>query len=308
MLFAVHSCSEPGADTIPAADLVVSIPFRALRVLLPGEVFSATPGLAAEGAPRAARAWPEVATGKSVGRGGRPGTHALSGRARDGAGPRELPVREQRGVWAGPERAGSPGRAAELPPCCAMAVSVPGYSPSFKRPPEIVRLRRKRSRDLGAALPSALPEPAPRRAALAAGLPLRPFPTAGGRGGAAATIARRNPFARLDNRPQVADEAREEPLRGPQVAPGPVSLRVGQLGVRGGNGREQPPQPDVLSLGVGGGWLPSKTCKKDLGRDTPEGTSKGPQNWDGKPQNQSSHHPSRPFSRALEITVDMENC
>ncbi|XP_031220268.1 protein downstream neighbor of Son isoform X2 [Mastomys coucha] len=103
-----------------------------------------------------------------------------------------------------------------------MAVSVPGYSPSFKRPPEIVRLRRKRSRDHGAAVPSALPEPAPRRAALAAGLPLRPFPTAGGRGGAAATIARRNPFARLDNRPRVADEAREEPLRGPQGAPGPL--------------------------------------------------------------------------------------
>lgn len=157
----------------------------------------------------------------------RPGTHALSGRARGGAEPREPPVREQRGVWAGPERAGSPSRAAELLPCCAMAVSVPGYSPSFKRPPEIVRLRRKRSRDLGAAVPSSLPEPAPRRAALAAGLPLRPFPTAGGRGGVAATIARRNPFARLDNRPRVADEDHEEPLRGPQGAPGPVSLRVG---------------------------------------------------------------------------------
>ncbi|XP_076799270.1 protein downstream neighbor of Son isoform X1 [Arvicanthis niloticus] len=103
-----------------------------------------------------------------------------------------------------------------------MAVSVPGYSPSFKRPPEIVRLRRKRSRDLGAAVPSSLPEPAPRRAALAAGLPLRPFPTAGGRGGVAATIARRNPFARLDNRPRVADEDHEEPLRGPQGAPGPL--------------------------------------------------------------------------------------
>ncbi|XP_040606416.1 protein downstream neighbor of Son [Mesocricetus auratus] len=100
-----------------------------------------------------------------------------------------------------------------------MAVSVPGYSPSFKRPPEIVRLRRKRPRDRGAAVPPALPEPTPRRAALAAGLPLRPFPTAGGRGGAA-TVARRNPFARLDNRPRVADEAREEPSRGPQGAPG----------------------------------------------------------------------------------------
>lgn len=101
-----------------------------------------------------------------------------------------------------------------------MAVSVPGYSPSFKRPPEIVRLRRKRSRNHGAAVPSALPEPTPRRAALAAGLPLRSFPSSGGRGGAAATVARRNPFARLDNRPRVADEVREQPSRGPQGAPG----------------------------------------------------------------------------------------
>ncbi|KAL1788751.1 downstream neighbor of Son [Sigmodon hispidus] len=100
-----------------------------------------------------------------------------------------------------------------------MAVSVPGYSPSFKKPPEIVRLRRKRSRSHDAAVPSALPEPTPRRAALAAGLPLRPFPTAGGRGGAAATVPRRNPFARLDNRPRVADETCEEPSRGPRGAP-----------------------------------------------------------------------------------------
>ncbi|XP_036059428.1 protein downstream neighbor of Son isoform X2 [Onychomys torridus] len=101
-----------------------------------------------------------------------------------------------------------------------MAVPLPGYSPSFKRPPEIVRLRRKRSRSHGAAVPPALREPTPRRAALAAGLPLRPFPTAGGRGGAASAAGpRRNPFARLDNRPRVADEAREEPSRGPQGAP-----------------------------------------------------------------------------------------
>ncbi|KAL6083365.1 hypothetical protein STEG23_011771 [Scotinomys teguina] len=100
-----------------------------------------------------------------------------------------------------------------------MAVPLPGYSPSFKRPPEIVRLRRKRSLSHSAAVPSALPEPTPRRAALAAGLPLRPFPTAGGRGGATATVPRRNPFARLDNRPRVTDEAREEPSRGPQGAP-----------------------------------------------------------------------------------------
>ncbi|XP_050020744.1 protein downstream neighbor of Son [Alexandromys fortis] len=120
---------------------------------------------------------------------------------------------------AGPGRSGSAGRTAGTPPRCAMAVSVPGYSPSFKRPPEIVRLRRKRSRNHSAAVPSALPEPTPRRAALAAGLPLRSFPSSGGRGGAA-TVARRNPFARLDNRPRVANEAREQPSRGPQGAPG----------------------------------------------------------------------------------------
>lgn len=179
-----------------------------------------------------------------------------------GAGPPEPPVREQRGVWAGPERAGSPGWVAGLPRCCAMAVSVPGYSPSFKRPPERVRLRRKRSRDHGAAVAAPLPEPAPRRAALAAGLPLRPFPTAGGRGGAASTITRRNPFARLDNWPRVSDEALEEPLRGPQGASGPVSLRVRQPGVRGGNGREQPPQADVLNRGWGGGGCPRRPVRR----------------------------------------------
>ncbi|OBS68173.1 hypothetical protein A6R68_03289 [Neotoma lepida] len=134
-----------------------------------------------------------------------------------------------------------------------MAVPLPGYSPSFKRPPETVRLRRKRSRSHGAAVPSALPEPTPRRAALAAGLPLRPFPTAGSRGGAAATVPRRNPFARLDNRPRVADESRAEPPRGPQGAPDSVSLHAGQPGVSGGNGREQPSRPGVLS---GGGDCP----------------------------------------------------
>uniref|UniRef100_A0A8C4LFT9 Downstream neighbor of SON n=1 Tax=Equus asinus asinus TaxID=83772 RepID=A0A8C4LFT9_EQUAS len=102
-----------------------------------------------------------------------------------------------------------------------MALSVPGYSPSFKRPPETLRLRRKRARSRGA--PSR-PEPAPRRAALEAGLPLRPFPAAAaGRGGGPAA-APRNPFARLDNRPRAAAEPPEEPARGQQEAPGPVSV------------------------------------------------------------------------------------
>uniref|UniRef100_F6WEV1 DNA replication fork stabilization factor DONSON n=1 Tax=Equus caballus TaxID=9796 RepID=F6WEV1_HORSE len=99
-----------------------------------------------------------------------------------------------------------------------MALSVPGYSPSFKRPPETLRLRRKRARSRGA--PSR-PEPAPRRAALEAGLPLRPFPAAAGRGGGPAA-APRNPFARLDNRPRAAAEPPGEPARGQQEAPGPL--------------------------------------------------------------------------------------
>ncbi|KAM5281683.1 protein downstream neighbor of Son [Ctenodactylus gundi] len=89
-----------------------------------------------------------------------------------------------------------------------MDVSVPGYSPSFKRPPAVVRLRRRRARSPGAAAsPPALLEPAPRRAALAAGLPRRPFPAASGSaGGDGPPAARRNPFARLDNRPQAPAE------------------------------------------------------------------------------------------------------
>ncbi|KAF5927528.1 protein downstream neighbor of Son [Diceros bicornis minor] len=101
-----------------------------------------------------------------------------------------------------------------------MALSVPGYSPSFKKPPETLRLRRKRARSLRAPpLPGERPEPAPRRAALAAGLLLRPFPAAGRGGGPAA--APRNPFARLDNRPRAAAEPPDGPPRGQEEAPGP---------------------------------------------------------------------------------------
>ncbi|XP_054434012.1 protein downstream neighbor of Son [Pteronotus mesoamericanus] len=105
-----------------------------------------------------------------------------------------------------------------------MAFSVPGYSPSFKKPPETLRLRRKRVRSLGADLSAGeRPEPEPRRAVLAAGLPLRPFPAAAGRGGGGPGPAGRNPFARLDNRPQAAAETPDVPPRGPQQAPGPFS-------------------------------------------------------------------------------------
>lgn len=125
------------------------------------------------------------------------------------------------------------GGRASGPSAPAMAVSVPGYSPSFKKPPETLRLRRKRARSGGdAAAPSpALPEPAPRRAALAAGLPLRPFPAGPGRSGFPAA-ARRNPFARLDNRPRVAaepsDEAPERVSGGsPAGTPRPAGPRTG---------------------------------------------------------------------------------
>lgn len=106
-----------------------------------------------------------------------------------------------------------------------MAFSVPGYSPSFKKPPETLRLRRKRVRSLGADLSAGeRPEPEPRRAALEAGLPLRPFPAAAaGRGGGGPGPAGRNPFARLDNRPRAAAEPHNVPPRGPEQAPGPFS-------------------------------------------------------------------------------------
>uniref|UniRef100_A0A8C8X074 DNA replication fork stabilization factor DONSON n=1 Tax=Panthera leo TaxID=9689 RepID=A0A8C8X074_PANLE len=103
-----------------------------------------------------------------------------------------------------------------------MALSVPGYSPSFRKPPETLRLRRKRVRSLeAAASPREQPEPAPRRAALAAGLLLRPFPAAAGRGGGDPAAARRNPFARLDNRPPAAAESPDGPPRGQQEAQDP---------------------------------------------------------------------------------------
>ncbi|XP_076975003.1 protein downstream neighbor of Son [Tamandua tetradactyla] len=104
-----------------------------------------------------------------------------------------------------------------------MALLVPGYSPGFRKPPETLRLRRKRPRNHGAAT-SQSPEAAARRAALAAGLPLRPFPAAGrggGGGGAGPPAARRNPFARLDNRPSLAAGNPDGPPLSQQEAPGP---------------------------------------------------------------------------------------
>lgn len=147
---------------------------------------------------------------------------------------------------AGSARAGSGSEVLSQgpppPPPRVMAFSVPGYSPSFKKPPETLRLRRKRVRSLGADLSGGeRPEPEPRRAALAAGLPLRPFPAAAGRGGGGPGPAGRNPFARLDNRPRAAAEPHDVPPRGLQQAPGPVSAgargRGLRAGDRGGSGR-----------------------------------------------------------------------
>ncbi|XP_074156817.1 protein downstream neighbor of Son isoform X4 [Sminthopsis crassicaudata] len=96
-----------------------------------------------------------------------------------------------------------------------MSVTVPGYSPSFKKPAETLRLRRKRARNpadtgpVAAFSPESPAELGPRRAALAAGLRLRPFPSSGSRsGGVAAASLRRNPFARLDNSPRPTVGAR----------------------------------------------------------------------------------------------------
>uniref|UniRef100_A0A2K5UML2 Protein downstream neighbor of Son n=1 Tax=Macaca fascicularis TaxID=9541 RepID=A0A2K5UML2_MACFA len=88
-----------------------------------------------------------------------------------------------------------------------VALSVPCYSPSFRKPTE------KGPEPWSCRLPPReLPEPAARRAALAAGLHLRPFPAAGDRGGGGGpAAAQRNPFARLDNRPRVAAELPDGP-------------------------------------------------------------------------------------------------
>lgn len=105
-------------------------------------------------------------------------------------------------------------------PPLVMAFPVSGYSPSFKRPPEILRLRRKRARTHEAAASSSPELPGPRLAALTAGLPLRPFPAAAGRG-RCAPEPRRNPFARLDNRPRPATQ-----FCGQQEVSAPVSVAV----------------------------------------------------------------------------------
>uniref|UniRef100_A0A7M4FB90 DNA replication fork stabilization factor DONSON n=1 Tax=Crocodylus porosus TaxID=8502 RepID=A0A7M4FB90_CROPO len=75
-----------------------------------------------------------------------------------------------------------------------MCAAVPGYSPGFKKPPETLRLKRKRLRRSEAAAPAAAAarsptgEPGP-----------RPFP------------GRRNPFSSLDNAPRPAPAPRQPP-------------------------------------------------------------------------------------------------
>nr|KAF6268890.1 DNA replication fork stabilization factor DONSON [Pipistrellus kuhlii] len=129
-----------------------------------------------------------------------------------------------------------------------MALSVPGYSPGFKKPPETLRLRRRRARSLGARRSAGgRPEPEPRRAALAAGLPLRPYPAAGRGGGPGAPG--RNPFARLDNRPRAAAEPQDGPPGAPGAFPGSPPER-GELRAEkpGGAALAAPPQTSQRSF------------------------------------------------------------
>ncbi|XP_054569470.1 protein downstream neighbor of Son [Eptesicus fuscus] len=154
-----------------------------------------------------------------------------------------------------------------------MASSVPGYSPSFKKPPETLRLRRKRARSLGAELaPGGRPEPAPRRAALAAGLPLRPYPAAGRGGGPGAPG--RNPFARLDNRPRAA----AEPPDGPPQAPGPFPGSRRERDVL----RAEKPEGTALAGPLQGApEMPSHTSHRSFSESDmpPSGSAELPVDW-----------------------------
>ncbi|XP_006862608.1 PREDICTED: protein downstream neighbor of Son [Chrysochloris asiatica] len=123
-----------------------------------------------------------------------------------------------------------------------MALSVPGYSPSFKKPPETLRLRRKRVRSHGTATS---PNPEPRRAALAAGLHLRPFPASTSRGNG--TPTRRNPFARLDNRPLAAPETPDAPPSEQLETLNPVSASWPTNGLLWEEKFSEPPTTTELS-------------------------------------------------------------
>ncbi|XP_074839542.1 protein downstream neighbor of Son [Carettochelys insculpta] len=84
-----------------------------------------------------------------------------------------------------------------------MCAAVPGYSPGFKRPPETLRLKRRRARRSEAASPLC-----PRAdTALAP----RPFPRPG----------RRNPFSSLDNAPRPAGPPEFQEQRPPPGSQGP---------------------------------------------------------------------------------------
>ncbi|XP_075449941.1 protein downstream neighbor of Son [Ascaphus truei] len=67
-----------------------------------------------------------------------------------------------------------------------MSELLPGYSPSFKKPAEILRLRRRRSRNEASKPAAACPG-------------LRPFSPGPLRGGGGGSVKRRNPFASLEN-------------------------------------------------------------------------------------------------------------
>ncbi|XP_053904456.1 protein downstream neighbor of Son [Malaclemys terrapin pileata] len=92
-----------------------------------------------------------------------------------------------------------------------MCAAVPGYSPGFKRPPETLRLKRKRARRSEAASP-----PCPQADPAAAP---RPFPRPG----------RRNPFSSLDNAPRPGTAVHRSPdtpeLQGQRPPPGSQAPR-----------------------------------------------------------------------------------
>lgn len=177
-------------------------------------------------------------------------------------GPREGRARAVSGSGRGHGGGGARARGKRLPgrplrpPPRVMAVSVPGYSPSFKGLPETLRLRRKSGPEPRAASsPAMRPEPATRRAARAAGLPSGPFPAAVE---AAANAGRpgRNPFARLDNRPQAARASRRAlPRPAGEAEPASV-LAPGSRGVSNSPGSIRP-EVELAALASRRKWSPS---------------------------------------------------
>lgn len=147
-----------------------------------------------------------------------PGAEAQAARLRCARSP------GRREGWAGPAglRARSAGRCPQAVPArAAMCAAVPGYSPGFKKPPEMLRLKRKRLRRSEVAAPGAAAARSPAREPGP-----RPFP------------GRRNPFSSLDNAPRPAPAPRRPPPGAStphplwQVPAVSVCVRVRDLGCK----------------------------------------------------------------------------